>query len=343
MERHQPGDNEVRLTLAQASELGERALQSIGYNEEESRVICAHLVDASACGYPFAGLPRILTIAEHPSTRRPRKPVSITHETEVSALLDGGNYVGYYAVHQAAKVAIAKARKNGFALVGMYNSQLSGRNSYYMEMIAREDLIGIHTSSASLVVAPLGGTKPALGTNPFCIGVPSERGPVIYDIGTASIMLGELILRSRLNEELPPGVAVDSQGRPTVDPHAALQGAILPFAGHKGYGLSFIIQALGLLAGASLVPGKVPDYAFLFIVFDPGLLVPVDEFKREVDELIARVKATPKQPGVDEIRIPSERAFRERDQARKEGILVDRKMVESLQALAASPGSTGKH
>ena len=334
MQRHQPTDA-VPLSIAQATELGEGALRRVGFTAEQSGIICAHLVDAASCGYEFAGLPRILTIAEDPRTHAPRTPIRIAHETEVSALIDGGNHLGYYAVHHATRVAIEKAKKSRFAVVGMYNSQLSGRNSYYMEMIAREDLVGIHLSSAWPVVAPLGGAKPMLGTNPFCIGFPTTRGPVIFDMGTASMMRGELILRARLNEPLAEGVAIDSEGRPTLDPHAALEGSILPFGGHKGYGLSFTIQVLGLLAGAALAHGRVQDYAFLFIVFDPGLLVPAEQFKREVDELIARIKATPRQPGVDEILIPSERAFREREKARKEGILVDRKVYEALTALAA--------
>jgi LDH2 family malate/lactate/ureidoglycolate dehydrogenase len=78
------------------------------------------------------------------------------------------------------------------------------------------------------------------------------------------------------------------------------------------------------------------DYGFLFIAFDPGLLIPADAFKRQVSELIDRIKATPRQPGVPQIRIPSERAFRERERRRVEGLVFDRAVVEALQALAAS-------
>jgi len=334
VQRHQPTDA-VRLNIADATALGERALRGAGFDPDEARTICAHLVDAACCGYPFAGLPRILTIAEDPRTHAPKTPVRIARETEVSALIDGGNHIGYCAVEHATRVAIDKARVSRFAVVGLYNSQLSGRNAYYVEMIARADLVGIHLASAWPVVAPLGGTRPMLGTNPFCIGFPSARGPVIFDMGTASMMRGELGLRARLGEALPEGVAIDAEGRPTRDAQAATAGSILPFGGHKGYGLSFTIQALGLLAGAALAHGRVQDYAFLFIAFDPGLLVPAERFKREVDELIAEVKATPRQSGVDEILIPSERAFRERERARREGIPVDREVYDALQALAA--------
>jgi LDH2 family malate/lactate/ureidoglycolate dehydrogenase len=78
----------------------------------------------------------------------------------------------------------------------------------------------------------------------------------------------------------------------------------------------------------------VQDYGFLFIAFDPGLLIPADEFKRQVSELISRLKATPRQAGVAEIRIPSERAFRERERRRVEGLVFDRAVIEALQELA---------
>ena len=121
----------ILLSVRDATELGERGLQRIGYAAEEARVITEHLIDSELCGYGAIGLTRILTIAEHPRTREPRKAVSIVRETPVSALMDGGNYVGLYAVHRAAEVAIQKARANGFALVGMHNAFLSGRNAYY--------------------------------------------------------------------------------------------------------------------------------------------------------------------------------------------------------------------
>jgi len=114
---------------------------------------------------------------------------------------------------------------------------------------------------------------------------------------------------------------------------AAAEGGVAPFGGHKGYGLSFTIQALGLLAGAALARGDVLDYGFLFIAIDPDLMLPAGTFAAQMTEMVARIKATPRQPGVDEIRIPSERAFRERERRRAEGIVLDRKVVEALNRL----------
>ena len=137
---------------------------------------------------------------------------------------------------------------------------------------------------------------------------------------------------ARLGEPLPPNTGFDSNGQPTRDARAvANDGGVAPFGGHKGYGLSFAVQALGLLAGAALPHGNVQDYGFLFIAIDPAIMLP--DFEAQMSELVAHIKATPRQPGVDEIRIPSERAFREREQRRIEGIVLDRKVVDALNAL----------
>src|SRR5262249_30686809 len=101
--------------------------------------------------------------------------------------------------------------------------------------------------------------------------------------------------------------------------------------GYKGFGLALMIQALGLLAGAG--SGQQSDYGYLFIAFRPDLIGPEDVFKAQVTELIERVKATPRQAGVDEIRIPSERAFRSRERLLREGLTIDRLVFDSLVAL----------
>src|SRR5262252_741609 len=112
----------VRLSVAEAAALGERALQRVGYSGEDARIIVDQLVDNALCGYKFAGLPRILAIAGDEKTRRKRAPVKTVHETPVSALLDGGNNVGYIVAYRAAEVAVKKARAAGMASVGAYNS-----------------------------------------------------------------------------------------------------------------------------------------------------------------------------------------------------------------------------
>ena len=323
----------IRMSVAEATALGEGALQRLGFSADEARIVVDQLVDNALCGYKFAGLPRILAIAGDRKTRDARTPIRIVHETPVSAMLDGGNNVGYIAAYRAAEVAIEKVRAMGIASVGTYNSYYSGRNAYYVERIVREGYFAFHVASAQPHVLPPGAAAPVLGTNPICFGFPSADGPVIVDMGTAALMWGDVMLHAHLGQALPEGIGFDSQGRPTTNAGEVLRGGVAAFGGYKGYALAFAVQAMGLLAGAALKRNRPLDYGFYFIALNPQIMLPGGDFARQMSELVKAVKAAPRQPGVDEIRIPSERAYRERERRRVEGIVLERKVVESLQAL----------
>ncbi|MDQ8731454.1 Ldh family oxidoreductase [Bradyrhizobium sp. LHD-71] len=329
----QDGPDKVRLSIEEARALGEQACQRLGFSAEDARIITDQLVENALRGYRFASLPRILAIQGDERSKQARKPISIVKETPVSALVDGGNNVGYVAAYRAAEIAIAKARTSGMSVVSVYDSYYSGRNAYFTEMVVNAGFVCIHTASAKPRVLPPGGVRPALGTNPFCIGFPSKNGPVIYDIGTASLMWGEVLLHARLGEPLPDGVGFDEAGRPSTNADEVIKGGVIPFAGHKGYGLSFAIQALGLLGGAARARGLVQDYAFFFIAIDPAILLEEDEFEQQMAELVARIKATPKGKGVEEIRIPGERGARERKIRARQGIVFDRAVIEALRSI----------
>ncbi|MDX3905582.1 MAG: Ldh family oxidoreductase [Pigmentiphaga sp.] len=323
----------VRMSVEEATSLGKRALGRLGFPDDEAAIIVDQLIDNALCGYRFASLPRILAIAGDEKSRRARRPIEIVHDTPASALLDGGNNVGYVAVYRAAEIAIEKAKKNGIASVGVYDSYYSGRNAYYVEKVTREGLFCLHIASAKPRVLPIGGARPALGTNPLCFGFPSVDGPVVFDMGTASLMWGELLLHAHLGKPIPDGIGFDADGNPSTDANKVIEGGVVPFGDHRGYGLAFAVQAMGLLAGAAIPRGQAQDYGFLFIAMDPKLMLPGGDFERQMSDLVRGIKATKRRPGVDEIRIPSERAFRERERRRTEGLVFDRAVVESLEAL----------
>jgi LDH2 family malate/lactate/ureidoglycolate dehydrogenase len=262
--------------------------------------------------------------------------MKVLRETDVSIAFDGGNNVGMLSLFYAAEATIKKAAAHGIALVSVNDAWMSGRSAYYVEMIANAGLVAIHTAASSRLVAPLGGTRAVLGTNPLAIAVPSSREPIVLDIGTSAYMMTEVMLRERLGELLPEGVALGPDGEPTRDPALARRGALLPFGGYKGFGLALMIQALGLLAGAG--SEQQSDYGYLFIAFRPELIGPADVFSRRVTQLIEHIKATPRQGGIDEIRIPSERAFHSRERALREGLDFDRLVFDALVALRARKG-----
>jgi LDH2 family malate/lactate/ureidoglycolate dehydrogenase len=325
----------INLSVADARDLAESALRGVGFDDEEARIIADHVVDAALCGYEYSGLAKILNIPESEHFKRPRRPMKVLRETDVSLAFDGGNNVGMLSLFYAAEATIKKAAAHGIALVSVTDAWMSGRSAYYVEMIAKSGLVAIHTAASSKLVAPPGGASAVLGTNPIAIAVPSSRGPIVLDIGTSAYMMTEVMLRERLGELLPEGVAIGPGGEPTRDPALARRGALLPFGGYKGFGLALMIQALGLLGSG---PEQESDSGYLFIAFRPDLVGTADVFNRRVTELIERIKATPRQGGIDEIRIPSERAFRFRERALRDGLTIDRLVFDALVALRAPPG-----
>ncbi len=326
----------LKLSVDEARSLSVAALRGAGYDADDASVLADHMLDAALCGYEYSGLPKILQVINSPKQKQPVTPMRVLHETPVSTLFDGGNRQGMLTMHHATDAAIAKAREHGFALVGVNNSWMSGRSAYYAERIARADLIALHTVGAASLVAPPGGTRPALGTNPIAFGFPTEGEPLVIDVGTSAFPGTELGLHALLGLPLPEGVALDGTGAPTTDAQAARGGALLPFGGpaaaHKGFALALAMQALAVLAGSGLSAAR--DYGYLLVVMRPDLLLPLAEFKRELSAMIARVRAVPRLPGVAEIRVPSERAFRERARRMVEGIEIDLAVQEALLALA---------
>ena len=320
-------DTRVRLSVDEARALSEQTLRRRGYDEEEARILTDHMIDAALCGYEYSGLPKVLNIAESPRQLKPRRHIRTVRETPVSALLDGGNNNGMIAVYRATQVAIQKASEHGFSVVGMNNTWMSGRSAYYVEMAARAGLICIHTVSTTRNVAPPGAAVAATGTNPIAFGFPTAGEPLVIDMGTSAFMGTELQLFERLGKPLPEGVAIAAQGNPTRD--AAKVSAILSFGGYKGFALALASQALGVFAGSATDAEKI--YGYMILAMKPDLLVPLDEFKADMSRMLAEVKSVPRQPGVNEIRLPSERAFAERERRRSEGIEIDVAIYEALR------------
>lgn len=327
METLSPG--RVRLTVDEARALGINALMKTGYDEEQAGVIAEHVLDAALCGYEYSGLPKLLNVMEHPNLKLPRRRLKIVYETPVSAQVDGGNSCGMYALMRAAEMAVERAQKHGFGVIGMNNAWMSGRGAIYVETIARAGLIGIHTVSSTQQVAPPGAAKAAYGTNPLSFGFPTDGDPFVIDLGTSAFMSTDLQFRQRRGELLPEGVAIDQDGKPTREPKAVREGgALLAFGGYKGFALAMAAQALGVFAHSGA--DQEGNYGYIMMAMKPDLLIPLAAYRQQLSATLARIKATPRQPGVNEIRLPGERSFAERTKLTREGIVIDQFIYERL-------------
>ena len=330
------GTDRIHLSVDAARALGEAAMRGAGFDDVDARILTDHVMDAALCGYEYSGLPKLLNVVDYPLFRQPRQPVRVVRETGVTLLLDGGNTTGMIAACRASEATIERAKLHGLAIVCLGNTWMTGRSAYYCEMIARAGLVAIHTVASPPAVAPFGGTQPALGTNPIAFGFPTDADPLVIDMGTSAFMGTDLQFRARIGTKLPEGVALGPDGQPTTDALSAHRGALLPFGGpeggYKGFGLALAMDALGALTAGMRPADSVSGY--LFVAFKPDLFLSPDSYRHEVSRRIAAIKATPRQTGVAEIRIPGERGFATRARLVREGIDIDRKIHNALGRLA---------
>lgn len=320
----------MHISVAGARELAETYLEKCGMSPTHAAIITDILLEAELRGRKTHGFIR-LTGIKNRYEQGERTEIQVDMEEGMCVRMDGGNQLGYLVAYRAMELAIERAKQNGAGIVGVYNTSHCGMAGYYVDMARKADVIGLLFADCLPRITPEGGTEAILGTNPIAIGIPSNTVPILFDMSTAAITNGDLLVAMREGRTIPEGIAFDPEGEPTTDADAALKGSVRPFGGHKGFGLALITQILaGALVNAATIPPPGTNYGLLIIVIDPKSFVPLAQFKAEVDQLIARVKENRRESGVTEILIPGERAYHQRTVHLAEGIYLDDTLLSQL-------------
>lgn len=180
-----------------------------------------------------------------------------------------------------------------------------------------------------------GGVEPVLGTNPIAAGFPAPNGQILVDLSAAAITSGEILVALKDGEKIPEGCALGPDGKMTTDPDVARRGAVLPFGEHKGYALAVMIQLFsGVLTGAAPVPRPGQNYGIFMLALSSALFLEEEAFLKGVGEVVGRIKTFLHAEGVEEILVPGERAFREREMRLHSGIGVDDDLMDALRRLS---------
>ncbi|MGE4179069.1 MAG: Ldh family oxidoreductase [Limisphaerales bacterium] len=328
-------------------------LQKAGMSPSDAAVGADVLVTTDAWGIHTHGVKNL-----HGYTRRllasglrPEGRPRITREGGAWAAIDGDSSLAMVTSVFAMRTAIAKARAQGLAYVGVRNSCHFGAAGYYAWLAAHEGLIGIALANDIPCVAAPGSRGPILGSNPLAYALPVEGlRPILLDIATATVAGGKVYAARARGEPIPPGWIIDGQGRPTTDPTGFPQvGALLPMAGHKGYGLSLLIEALsGILSGAAMTWGvrswahddaSLPSlHGAAFLALDPAVLSPDGRFAARVRELVDEIHASPRADGVERLLVPGELEWERHDRALRDGIRLPPDVAASLQAAGERVG-----
>ena len=323
----------MHISVADARELAETYLEKCGMSPTDAAITADILLEAELRGRKTHGFIR-LTGIKNRYQQDDRTDIRIDKEAGLCIRIDGGNQPGYLVAYRAMEIAIERAKRNGASIIGVYNTSHCGMAGYYVDMARKADVVGLLFADCLPRITPEGGTEALLGTNPIAVGIPSNTVPLLFDMSTAAITNGDLLVAIRDSTAIPEGLAFDPGGGPTTDAGAALKGSVRPFGGHKGFGLALVTQILaGVLVNAATIPPPGTNYGLLIIAIDPTSFVPLAQFKAEVDKLITRVKENPRESGVTEILIPGERAYRQRKVHLADGIHFDETLISQLNGL----------
>ena len=243
------------------------------------------------------------------------------------------------AFEMGAPVLAERARSLGVAALVINNCTHFSALWPEVEALAQLGVASIAMCPSYSSVAPAGGNKPLLGTNPFAFGWPRPTGtPYVFDFATSVAARGEIELHRRAGTRLPDGWAVDATGQPTTDPEAALAGAMLPFGGHKGSAISTMIELLaGVMIGDMTSPEALeflgttslaPHHGELIVAFSPERFAA----NRPADPL-ARAEVLLDAITGQGARLPSQRRFAARRKSLAEGITLSAAEMEELDRL----------
>ncbi len=334
-----------------------RIFLAAGVPPEVAHRVAESLVESNLAGHDSHGVIRVQQYIEMLSDGRinPRAEPRVVRETGTIAVIDGGWQFGQIAARQAMDAAMVKAWSHGVAVVQLYQSGHVGRLGEYAARALTRDMVGIVTTNnhgGGQVLSPFGGIARRLSPSPIAIAVPGGRDfPIVLDMTTSVVAEGKVRVKRARGEKLPEGWILDAQGRPSTNPadlYGPPPGSLTPLggaAGHKGFGLAFMIDILsGALGGAGTSRADPPPFrgngVFLQAIH-PAAFGAADRFRQEVQSLVDYVRSSPLAPGFDRILIPGQPEHETRLERLQKGIPIEDDTWSKLQSIAGSLGLSG--
>jgi LDH2 family malate/lactate/ureidoglycolate dehydrogenase len=337
-----------------------RTLNRMGVPEEDGRITADVLVSADMRGTSSHGVARLRRYVNglRDGMMIAKPDIEVITETPTTVVIDAGGGLGQPVSYQAMETAIEKAEAYGTGFATVRNSNHFGIAGYYAMMALDRDCIGISMTNASVLVVPTFGRDAMLGTNPISVAAPAgEEWPFVLDMATSTVPRGKLEVYQRLEKPLPTGWATDETGQPTSDTEQVLKnlkeragGGLLPLGGagelqggHKGYGLSLLVDILcGVLPGAAYANLVYPkddegnalpsEIGHFFGAWRVDAFRPPEAFKDAMDDLQSRLKNAPKAEDQERIYIHGEKEYEEAEKNARMGVPLNPKVAADLRA-----------
>jgi LDH2 family malate/lactate/ureidoglycolate dehydrogenase len=323
---------------------------ALGVPDREARLVGDSLVQADLWGHQSHGVLRLSWYARRieSGAMKARTDPEFVVDAGALAVIDGHDGIGQVLAATAADHAIRRAKAYGVGAVALRNSNHFGTAMYFTRMAARQGCVAFLSANASPAMAPWGGRRKTVGTNPWSIAAPAGRyAPMVLDIANTGVARGKIYLAKQKGLPIPLGWAINAAGEPTTDATQAIDGLILPMAAHKGYGIAMMMDVLsGVLTGSAFGSRVKGPYQFdqrsgcgqLMIALDISAIQPLDDFCARMEELIQETKSVPLASGFEEIFYPGEIEARNDQENRKRGLCLPDDTLADLTAIAQSTG-----
>lgn len=331
-------EQEMRLDEAQAMRLARDFLDAAGLGAAQAEAVAETLVRAQRDGCKSHGLQRLPGTRDtmaHPRFNRAADPQPEL-VTPAMIRIDADYGFSILAAQRGLPLLIAQARSLGIAVLAVNNGFHSTALWPVVEDIAKAGLAAISMNPTHDWVAPAGGSKGVLGTNPLAFAWPRpDQPPYVFDFATTAAARADIALYRAEGRPIPEGWGLDAEGRPSTDAAAVLAGAMLPFGGHKGSALATMIE---LMSGPFIADrtsrqsaafdggaGAAPCHGELIIAFNPALFgdAPQTEAAEAVLDAIRDQGA----------RLPGDRRYGARAQAAQKGIGLPRALYTRILSL----------
>lgn len=343
----------MKHKIEEVRAFAEGVMRSVGLEEHDARVFADCLLQSEIRGIASHGITRLKAYSEKirdghvDGTAKP----AVLREQDATLLIDGKNGPGAVVGKFAIERCIEKAGSSGACFAAVNNSSHYGFGGYYAMAALKHNMIGLAVCNSDAAVAPFGGTKPMLGTNPLSIAIPGGKLPdLVLDMATSVVAKGKVNLAQKLGKSIPKGWIIDEHGNETENPADIIGGALLPFGGVKGYAIALIIDVLVCgLAGAKTSPEITSFFAgtdprgfqnvgFFLGAIDIAAFVDIETFRARVDALFSAIKASPAAPGFEQVMIPGEIEQRNAESCARDGIELSEPVVAELRELAQVHG-----
>jgi ureidoglycolate dehydrogenase (NAD+) len=323
-------------------------MRACGVDSDQAASVARNVVWSELIGRSNFGLQRLPIHLDRVKRGLISCPCETAFEarSETIALLDGGGGFGHYVGELGMRRAINLARSHGVGVVGVRNSNFFGTGAYFVQLAAEAGMIGLAMSNSFPKVAAHGGRDPVLGTNPFAFGAPRKNGrSLLIDMATSALAGSTVREHIEKKQPLSAGYAIDSTGAPITDPKKVDEGALLPFAGAKGFGLSLMVEMLAaVLTGAGVSHGvasmykdftRSGDNGHFFLVLDIERFMDLEAYHARFKALIDILKASNPQ---GEVLLPGEIRWRNYDDNLENGITIEQSTLIAVDRFAGPFG-----